>query len=96
VAITEQNVRHLAKLANLSLSAEEAVRMAGELEAIVGYVAQLQAVDTTGVEPIANVMGLTNVSRPDVAGPMMSQKLVLANAPQKNEVAFLVPKVVER
>ena len=96
MAITEQNVRHLAKLANLSLSAEEAVRMAGELEASVGYVAQLQAVDTTGVEPIANVMGLSNVSRPDVAGPMMSQKLVLANAPQKNEVAFLVPKVVER
>jgi len=96
VAITEQNVRHLAKLANLSLSQDEAVRMAGELEAIVGYVAQLQAVDTTGVEPIANVMGLTNVSRPDVAGPMLSQKQVLANAPQKNEVAFLVPKVVER
>ena len=96
MAITEQNVRHLAKLANLSLSQDEAVRMAGELEAIVGYVAQLQAVDTTGVEPIANVMGLTNVSRPDVAGPMLSQKQVLANAPQKNEVAFLVPKVVER
>jgi len=96
VAITEQNVRHLAKLANLSLSPEEAVRMATELEAIVGYVAQLQAVDTTGVEPIANVMGLSNVSRPDVAGAMLSQKQVLANAPQKNEVAFLVPKVVER
>jgi aspartyl-tRNA(Asn)/glutamyl-tRNA(Gln) amidotransferase subunit C len=96
VAITETDVRHLAKLANLALSQAEAQRMAVELEAIVGYVQQLQAVDTRGVEPLANVMGLSNVSRPDQPGEMLSQKLTLSNAPQKNEVGFLVPKVVER
>ncbi len=96
VAITEAEVRHLAKLANLGLSDPDIQRMAKELEAIVGYVQQLQSVDTAGVEPIANVAGLANVTRPDVAGAMLSQRDVLGNAPQKNEVAILVPKVVER
>jgi len=96
VAITAQDVRHLGKLANIALADDEVVRIANELEAIVGYVQQLQAVDTTGVEPIANVAGLVNITRPDVPGPLLSQAQVLANAPQKNEVAILVPKVVER
>jgi aspartyl-tRNA(Asn)/glutamyl-tRNA(Gln) amidotransferase subunit C len=96
VAITEQDVRHLAKLANLALSDADTRRMADELEAIVGYVQQLQGVDTAGVEAIANVAGLANVTRPDRPGEMLPQRAALANAPQKDEVAFLVPKVVER
>ncbi|MBA2480298.1 MAG: Asp-tRNA(Asn)/Glu-tRNA(Gln) amidotransferase subunit GatC [Planctomycetes bacterium] len=96
MAITEADVRHLAKLASLGLSDAEMQRMASELEAIVGYVQQLQSVDTTGIEPIANVAGLANVTRPDVSGVMLSQRQVLGNAPQCNEVAILVPKVVER
>ena len=95
MAITEQDVRHLAKLANLGLSDAEVTRMATELEAIVGYVQQLQAVDTAGVDAIANVAGLANVTRPDQPGAMLAQRAALANAPQKDEVAFLVPKVVE-
>ncbi len=94
--ITEQDVRHLCKLSNLALSDGEMQRMAGELEAIVGYVQQLQSVDTTGIEPIANVAGLVNVTRLDVPGAMLEQKQVLANAPARNEVAILVPKAVER
>ncbi len=96
MAISDQNVRHLAKLANLALDDAAVARMRGELEAIVGYVEQLQQVDTTGIAPVANVAGLVNVSRPDVPGHMFATKEVLANAPAKNEVAILVPKVVER
>lgn len=96
MAITEADVRHLAKLANLAMSESDVKRMASELEAIVGYVAQLQSVDTVGIEAIANVAGLANVTRPDIPGPMLSQKDVLGNAPQRNDVAILVPKVVER
>jgi aspartyl-tRNA(Asn)/glutamyl-tRNA(Gln) amidotransferase subunit C len=96
VSITEQDVRHLCKLSRLALSDADMQRMAGELEAIVGYVQQLQSVDTTGVEPIANVAGLVNITRPDVAGKMLDQRQVLANAPAKNDVAILVPKAVER
>ncbi len=96
MAITDQDVRHLAKLANLAFDDGAVSRMRAQLEAIVGYVEQLSSVDTTGVEPIANVSGLSNVTRDDVAGPMLSNAQVLGNAPQKNEVAILVPKVVER
>ena len=96
MAITDQDVRHLCKLSSLALGDAEVSRMAKELEAIVGYVQQLQGVDTVGVEPIANVAGLENVTRPDVPVRMLDQRDVLANAPQKNEVAILVPKVVER
>ncbi len=96
MSITEQDVRHLCKLSSLALSDAEMQRMAGELEAIVGYVKQLQAVDTTGIEPIANVAGLVNVTRPDVPGQMLDQRQVLSNAPAKNDVAILVPKAVER
>jgi aspartyl-tRNA(Asn)/glutamyl-tRNA(Gln) amidotransferase subunit C len=96
VAITAENIRHLCKLSSLALGDAEIARMSKELEAIVGYVQQLQEVDTTGVEPIANVAGLENITRPDVPVAMLSQKQVLANAPQRNEVAILVPKVVER
>ena len=80
MAISDQDVRHLCKLASLALSAEETTRMAGELEAIVGYVQQLTTVDTTGIEPIANVAGLVNVTRPDVAKDMLDHRQVLANA----------------
>ena len=64
--------------------------------AIVGYIEQLSAVNTDGVEAIANVAGLTNVVRADTPAAMLSAREVLANAPLANEVAILVPKAVER
>jgi aspartyl-tRNA(Asn)/glutamyl-tRNA(Gln) amidotransferase subunit C len=96
VAITAQDVRHLGKLANIALGDDEVPRYAAELEAIVAYVQQLQEVDTTGVEPIANVAGLVNVTRADEPGPMLSQAQVLANAPLKSGTAILVPRAVDR
>jgi aspartyl-tRNA(Asn)/glutamyl-tRNA(Gln) amidotransferase subunit C len=96
MAIGEKEVRHLAKLAHLALSDDEVRRMAGELEAIVGYVEQLSQVDTAGVEPVANVAGLTDVLREDAPGAMLPTATALALAPARNEVAILVPKVVER
>jgi aspartyl-tRNA(Asn)/glutamyl-tRNA(Gln) amidotransferase subunit C len=96
MAISDAEVRHLAKLANLALDDHTVTRMRSQLDAIVGYVEQLSQVDTTGVEPIANVSGLANVTRPDAPGPMLDARRVLGNAPAKNEVAILVPKVVER
>lgn len=96
MAITTDNVRHLAKLANLALGDAEIETMARELDAIVGYVEQLRAVDTKGVEAIAQVTGLVNVTREDQPGALLPAKAVLANAPLANEVAILVPKAVER
>ena len=94
--ISEQQVRHLAKLAHLDLADAEVGRYARELEAIVGYVEQLSQVDPRGVEPIANVAGLDNVARADVPAAMLDTAKALAIAPARNEHAYLVPKVVER
>ncbi len=96
MAITEDDVKKLARLSQLSLSAEEITRMARELEAIVGYVTQLQSVDTTGIDAMANVANAGDGARADVPWPMLSAREVLALAPQRNEVAILVPKAVER
>jgi aspartyl-tRNA(Asn)/glutamyl-tRNA(Gln) amidotransferase subunit C len=96
MSLSPDDVRHVAKLARLALSDDEITTMADELNAIVGYVEQLSEVDTAGVEPIANVAGLENITRPDEPQRMLSATEVLGNAPQANEVAFLVPKAVER
>ena len=96
MAITENDVIKLAKLSQLTLSGDEIARMARELEAIVGYVTQLQSVDTTGIEAMANVANAGDAARADVPWPMLSAHDVLALAPQRNEVAILVPKAVER
>lgn len=96
MAISEQDVRHIAKLANLALADAEITRMTRELGAIVGYVEQLGEVDTEGVEPIAQVTGLVNVTRPDEPGPMFTPRDALANAPKADQIAFLVPKAVDR
>jgi len=96
VPIDETAVKKIAKLANLALNADEVQRMSRELEAIVGYIESLKTVDTTGVEAIANVAGLSNVVRADRPAAMLTSKQVLGNAPKADEVAFLVPKAVER
>ena len=94
--ITVDQVRHVARLARLAMDEASVAQMTRELAAIVGYVEQLQGVDTEGIEPLANVSGLEQVVRDDVPGPLLDHAAVLANAPLANDEAFLVPKAVER
>ncbi len=96
MALTEAEVRHIARLARLELTADELTRMTAELDRIVGYVEQLGEVDTDGVEPVAQVTGLVNVERDDVPGTVFDRHTVLGNAALANDHAFLVPKAVER
>jgi len=96
MTLTDAQVRHIAQLARLDLSDGEVAAMRDELATIVDYVEQLADVDTTDVEPVANVAGLSNVTRPDTVGEMFSPAAVLAHAPKTNQFAFLVPKAVER
>jgi aspartyl-tRNA(Asn)/glutamyl-tRNA(Gln) amidotransferase subunit C len=63
--LSPDQVRHIAKLARLSISDAEVEKYAKELTAILGYIDQLQQVDTAGVEPTAQVTGATNMLRPD-------------------------------
>ncbi|MCS6971114.1 MAG: Asp-tRNA(Asn)/Glu-tRNA(Gln) amidotransferase subunit GatC [Planctomycetota bacterium] len=94
--ISESEVRRLASLARLALSEAEVARLVGELEAIVAYVAQLAAVDTEGVEPIAQVTDLEHPGRPDAVVAGLARDTALALSRQHDGECYLVPKVVER
>ncbi len=88
-------VAKVAMLARLRIGPDELQTFTGQLSAIVEYVAQLQALDTSGVEPLAHGVEVRNVFRDDVRGPSLPREEALANAPKRDEQAFLVPAVLE-
>ena len=93
--ITEEMVDYVSQLSRLRLPQEEKVRMTGELEQILVYMAVLEGLDTDGVEPMSHVIPLKNVLRADEVVPSEDRAALLSNAPAPDEAAFLVPKTVE-
>src|SRR3954463_14851693 len=93
--LDEAQVRHVAKLARLKLAEADVARYATQLTGILSYVAQLKAVDVTGVEPMAHPLPLKNVLREDVVRESLSLEAVLSNAPGKDGPYFTVPKVLD-
>jgi len=99
VKITEQEVRYVADLANLTLTDEEVARMAHDLDEILTHVDKLSEIDTSNVEPMAQVVfeaEETATLREDRGRPSLSNEAALANAPQKGTGYFKVPLVIER
>jgi aspartyl-tRNA(Asn)/glutamyl-tRNA(Gln) amidotransferase subunit C len=99
VKITEKEVRYVAGLANLNLTGEETARMQADLDGILEHMARLNEIDTTGVEPMSQVLfdaEATATLRADVPVPPLGNQAALANAPQSGAGYFKVPKVIER
>ena len=103
--ITRADVEHVAALAALALTPEELDRLGADLGSILGYVAELQALDTTGVEPLTHVSELfpraealaeAEALRPDEPRPSLPRELVMQAAPATDGTFFKVPKVIER
>ena len=94
MGITAQDIEKVALLARLQLDAEAAAAMTSELAQIVGYVDQLAAVDTEGVEPMAHAIELKNVFKDDRVEPSLTRDEALTNAPHRNSVGYLVPAVL--
>jgi aspartyl-tRNA(Asn)/glutamyl-tRNA(Gln) amidotransferase subunit C len=92
--ISREDVAKLAKLARLALTDEEIDGFAGQLDAILGYVGQIQAVDASGVTPTGNPLKTENVTRPDVAGSSLTQQQALAEAPAAEDGRFVVPQIL--
>ncbi len=88
-------VRRVAHLARIAVSAEDAERMTGELNTILGFVEQLNEVDVAGVEPMTSVIPMEMKKREDVVTDGSRPDDIVANAPAMQENFFLVPKVVE-
>ena len=97
--LTEQQVRYVADLANLTLTDEEVARMARELDEILTHVDKLNELDTSNVEPMAQVLfdaGETATLREDLERPSLGSETALENAPLKGAGYFKVPLVIER
>ncbi len=93
--IDDALVRHVAGLASLSLSDDEAKRFAGELAKIVEYVAQLDALDTRDVPPTAHVQLDRLPFRPDQLADCLTHEDALAQAPRREGEGFAVPAFVD-
>jgi aspartyl-tRNA(Asn)/glutamyl-tRNA(Gln) amidotransferase subunit C len=94
VAITESEVRHIARLANLDFSEEEYGRFTQQLNAILDYVAQLDRLDTGSIEPTFQVGGGSRALREDEVRGSIPQDEALSNAPEAGRGLFKVPKVI--
>jgi aspartyl-tRNA(Asn)/glutamyl-tRNA(Gln) amidotransferase subunit C len=93
--ISRDEVAHLARLARLALTDDELNSYAGQLDAILGHVSQIQAVDVTGVQPTGNPLKDVNVFRTDVVEPCLTQEEALAEAPKAVDGRFAVPRILE-
>ena len=94
MGLSRAEVEHIAELAKLALTEEEKEVFALQLSSILEYFQALQALDTTGIPPTAQVITLKNVMRADEITPSLSPEEALANAPQTEKGYFQVPTVL--
>lgn len=93
--ISEQEVRDTALLARLALTDAELAQMTRELDAILGYMETLKAVDVSGVEPTTHAVPLDCPLVADTLGPQLEVDQALADAPARTGALFEVPKIIE-
>jgi aspartyl-tRNA(Asn)/glutamyl-tRNA(Gln) amidotransferase subunit C len=95
MSVTNEQVRHIARLARIAMSDEEIERLAPELNNILGWVEQLGEVNTDGIEPLTAVIDQKLRLRDDVVTEGNIGDQVLANAPEAQHGFFAVPRVIE-
>ncbi|RUM99404.1 Asp-tRNA(Asn)/Glu-tRNA(Gln) amidotransferase subunit GatC [Pseudaminobacter arsenicus] len=95
MSVDTATVKRVAHLARIAVTDEDAERMTGELNAILGFVEQLNEVDVAGVEPMTSVTPMAMRQRTDLVTDGGKADDIVANAPASEENFFLVPKVVE-
>ena len=95
MALTLDEVEHIAALARLRLTDDEKARYREQLSAILDYMARLRRLDTEAIEPTATVLPLHSVLRPDVVEPSLTPEALLAAAPAVEAQMFRVPPVLD-
>ncbi|MER3425386.1 MAG: Asp-tRNA(Asn)/Glu-tRNA(Gln) amidotransferase GatCAB subunit C [Nitrospiraceae bacterium] len=93
--ISREEVEHVAKLARLEITEEEKNTFSRQLSGILTYFEQLKKIDTTGVDQTATVLEQPGVLREDQVRPSLPAQQALANAPERGDGYFLVPKILE-
>jgi aspartyl-tRNA(Asn)/glutamyl-tRNA(Gln) amidotransferase subunit C len=89
------DVKYVAHLARIALTAEEEEKFGAQLAHILGYIEKLNQLDVGQIEPTAHAVPLVNVFRPDEVRPSLSNQEALRNAPAKANGLFMAPKIVE-
>lgn len=93
--ISKDQVKHVAHLARLAITENEADKLANQLDSIITYAEQLNELDTDGVEPTTHVLDLKNVLRKDEPREWITKEEALQNAPDKQDGLFRVPSILE-
>lgn len=95
MAISLNEVRHVARLARLELDESEIIAFQSELNALLGHFSDIQGIDVTGVAPKPHAVALTNVWSEDAPAPCLERDLALKNAPASKAGLFIVPTIIE-
>ena len=95
MSVDAKTVRRIAHLARIAVAEEDVPHLQGELNAILDFVAQLDEVDVSGVEPMTSVTPMAMKKRRDVVTDGEIAEKIVANAPASEDDYFLVPKEVE-
>lgn len=93
--ITEETITYVAALAKLELSEVEKEKAKEDLDKIISYIDTMKELDIDGIEPMSHAFPLKNVFREDVVTNGNDRDNILANAKQKKDGSFMVPKTVE-
>jgi aspartyl-tRNA(Asn)/glutamyl-tRNA(Gln) amidotransferase subunit C len=88
-------VRTVAKLARLQLSDGEVTQFSHQLSAILDYIEKLNQLDTKNVEPLAHCLPVSNIFRADIVVPSLGVEKALANAPDRDNEFFKVPRILD-
>jgi aspartyl-tRNA(Asn)/glutamyl-tRNA(Gln) amidotransferase subunit C len=91
--ISKDDVRYVAKLAELEFGDKEVEKFTSQLVRILDHIAKIGSADTKGVPPTSHVLDVKNVYREDIARESISQESALGNAPDRESGGFKVPKI---
>jgi aspartyl-tRNA(Asn)/glutamyl-tRNA(Gln) amidotransferase subunit C len=95
MSITLDEVRHVAKLARLELDESEMLSLQGELNALLGHFADIESIDTSGIEPTSHAVALRNVWAADSVGPVLPRDQAVRNSALAKAGLFVVPQIIE-
>jgi aspartyl-tRNA(Asn)/glutamyl-tRNA(Gln) amidotransferase subunit C len=94
MAISEKDVRHVALLARLAITDAEVQKFTQQLDDILEHAGKISALNVENVPPTSHAIPLKNVFREDKIGNCLTPEEALANAPKKEDQAFVVPRIV--
>jgi aspartyl-tRNA(Asn)/glutamyl-tRNA(Gln) amidotransferase subunit C len=94
MAISEEQVRHVALLARVALTDDQVRVLSEQLSSILGHIETIQELDLSDVAPATHAVEMTNAVRPDVVLPGLTQEQALRNAPKQRDGAFVIPRIV--